>query len=115
MVRDVGNYFFAQEDIDFLFPSKFNRETVGATVDVVGAIDWASMTTVAICCSSATDSVLCVCDIVACIGSGEWIPGILNFNFRLTHLIMLVVCSMDVILWLLLHVSWLCFPELLLP
>ena len=72
-----------------------NGATVGDTVAVAAAIDCACMTNIVICCNSAADSVLCICGLVACIGAGEWTPGTLNANFRLAHLIMLVMCSVD--------------------
>ena len=68
---------------------------MGATVAVYSAIDCACMATIVICCNSAAESVLCVCELVAFIGAGDWMPGTLNANFRRAHLIMLVVCSVD--------------------
>ena len=72
-----------------------NGSTVGATVAVAVAIDCACMTTIVICCNSAAESVLCVFGLVAYIGTGEWMPGTLDANCRLAHLIMLVLCSVD--------------------
>ena len=72
-----------------------NGSTVGATLAVAAAIDCYCMTTIVICCNSVAESVFCVCELVACIGAGEWIPGTINANYRLARLIMLVVCSVD--------------------
>ena len=72
-----------------------NGSTVGDTVAVAIAIDCNCMTTIVIFCNSTAESVLCFFRLVACIGAGEWMPGTLNANCRLAHLIMLVVCSVD--------------------
>ena len=66
---------------------------MGATVAVDAVIDCACMNTILICCIYAAESVLCVCELVACICAGEWIQDTLNANFLLAHFIMLVVCS----------------------
>ena len=91
----VGLRLHHTKIIKSLLPSKVNGATVGDTVDFSAAIDCACMTTIEICCNSSADSVLCVCYLVACIGAGEWIPGTLDTNFRLTHLITFLVCSID--------------------
>ena len=72
-----------------------NGSTVGATVAVAVAIDCACMTTIVIFCNSTAENVLWVFGLVACLGAVEWMPGTLNANCRLSHLIMLVVCSVD--------------------
>ena len=76
-------------------PSKVNGATVGATVAVAATIDCAWINTIAIFCNSAAESVLGVCNLVACIGAGEWIPGTRNANCRLAHLTILGLCRMD--------------------
>ena len=68
---------------------------MGATISVAAAVYCGYRTIIVICCNSVAESVFCVCELVACIGAGEWMPGTLNANFRLAHLIMLVVCSVD--------------------
>ena len=78
-----------------MLTSKVNGATVGATVDIASAIDCACMNTIVIFCNYAAESLLCVCDLVACIGAGYWIPGTLNSNCHLAYLIMLVVRRMD--------------------
>ena len=69
--------------------------TVGDTAAVAATINCTCMTNIVIFCNCAAESVLCLFELVACIGTGEWMPGTLNANCRLAHLIMLVVCSVD--------------------
>ena len=72
-----------------------NGTTLGATVAVSAAIHCTCMTTIVMFCNSAAESVLCICELVACIGADEWMPGTINANCCLAQLIMLVVCSVD--------------------
>ena len=92
-------------------PLKLNGATAGDTVAVSAVIYCACMTTIVICFNSDAYSVLCVCELVACIGAGEWMPGTINANCCLSHLIMLVVCSVDgnimaVVAYLLVLLAW---------
>ena len=68
---------------------------MGATVAVDADIDWALITTVAICCSSAVESTLEVCWMIDWVGMGELIPGTRNANYRLAHLIWLGISSIN--------------------
>ena len=78
-----------------LIPPKVKDVTVSTNVSVSTIIDCACMTTIDILCSSAAHSVLWFYGLMACIGSGEWMPGTLNVNCWITHLIFLMVCSIE--------------------
>ena len=78
-----------------ILPLKMNGTNVGATIAVAAAIHCDYMNTIVVFFNSTAESVLCVCELVDCIGAGEWILGTLNSNCCLAHLIMLVVCSID--------------------
>ena len=76
-------------------PSKVKGVTMGATVAVSVSVDCSWMTKIVIYCCSAAESVIWVCGIMACISAGYWMTGTLNTNCRLSHLIMLVVRSIE--------------------
>ena len=75
-------------------PSKLNGSNVGAAVSFAASIYCTLIANIANFYNSNTYSALGVCDLVDCIGAGEWMSGTRHANCCLAHLILLGVCRM---------------------